>query len=303
MIKEPPYKIDICWEYDRIFKSHPQKKNIVAFWKPKLKNEEHKNECKEDNNCYILGFLGLTHELNPNDNIPSIIVKLGTDNTAFKLPEEFSINKYEKRKKRTPNGKELNIHRYWLELIPFHGYTALGSIVIEKNEEIPNEIIINKQIKNYLKSTKIWKIYNLDYVVCLKTKYCQGPFPCISQILKSKEINVWRPQPMAVSGVHKLVEMPFMIESMIDKEKETNDDDDVGVFLSTGFRIEWLEYAVRHFSNSIAVISEAPLIISKATSFILKWSSIGVTSTSNTKCAVWEPVLGIMCFCIMCVLV
>ena len=88
-MKEPPYHIDICWEYEKIFREiKPTTKDVIVFWKPLLNindDSESNNETKMDsdgsneakidysNNCYMLGFIGLTHEMNPNDNIPSIL--------------------------------------------------------------------------------------------------------------------------------------------------------------------------------------------------------------------------------------
>ena len=46
------------------------------------------------------------------------------------------------------------------------------------------------------------------------------------------------------------------------------------------------------YLHDIRIVGDSPLIVSFAQHYNLAWSSKGLTDTSNTKCAVWEPVLG-----------
>eukprot|EP01084_Bolivina_argentea_P257152 433181_1 len=92
-LPNPPFEIGVCWKYDKIFletKKISDKNNVtLAIWKPKLGllddyirvNMEEKNMDidDDDNDRYMLGYLGLNHSTDPNDNIPILIFKIFSD--------------------------------------------------------------------------------------------------------------------------------------------------------------------------------------------------------------------------------
>merc|ERR1712228_1143542 len=77
-----PFEIGVCWKYDMIFRETKQSKNkksqTLSVWKPKLDQSEDEKE-----EWFILGYLALNHGVDPNENIPILTVKSGSDQLAL----------------------------------------------------------------------------------------------------------------------------------------------------------------------------------------------------------------------------
>eukprot|EP01084_Bolivina_argentea_P172969 299593_1 len=185
-LPNPPFEIGICWKYDKIFldtkKIGDSKSVTLGIWVPKLgllndyvrmNMEEEKMNDDKDNGGYMLGYLGLNHCTDPNDNIPMLIVKNGSDKNALKAPKNFELLDTEKFKRKTAKNKNVNVYRYWLKLIPEDDYIAMGSIVIDKYVE-PIEDNVFECLKQYFWSSQqknYMKLYSLDKLRCIHKKY------------------------------------------------------------------------------------------------------------------------------------
>ena len=250
-VMDPPFRIDICWNYKKIFretKKHAKSSatETLAVWQPILSNAGstlnfHRHSSRslrspqsvssnssidaifsrpvdsvELEKQYFFGYLGSKYDVNPNLNIPTIIIKYGSDESAFRPPKNFQVARFEQlKRKHSQTGKEINVFRYWLHIVAPKGYVALGSVVIEKFvEEIPSKVV-ESDLKFYLerKEPKYYKEYGLDSIVCLKQDYVTGHSHFVDALAQSKlkNFSVYRQQPLLLSGVYKLVEMPFII--------------------------------------------------------------------------------------------
>ena len=101
---ESPFRIDICWKYEKIL-SETRHHKTLAVWKPVLntkhrkqrQNKRRSNRLGQDllanvmnfQNSFFLGYLGLTNDIDPNDNIPTILVRPGTVPDAFRAPQKL----------------------------------------------------------------------------------------------------------------------------------------------------------------------------------------------------------------------
>eukprot|EP01083_Nonionella_stella_P310507 1103337_1 len=280
---KPPFEIDICWTYDKVFRETKQEKTL-AIWSPKLK----------DHTCFILGYLALNHRVNPNDNIPILVVKNGSDAQALKPPQRLHLIHQETIKKRDKrNNKQIAMFRYWLTLIPPSGYIAMGSIVVETWEEpIPKSEF--HDLIGYLRTNR--PRYYVDKLRCVAQKYVDTfGQPLVEKLLTShkSQFTLHRAQPLVVSGVYKLVEMACIIRQPASFTKAQSKDNNVKMEHYTGvIKARMMNACVRLWQYNIRIVVDSPLVISYATHFKLAWSSKRITDTSNTKAAVWEPVLG-----------
>ena len=205
---------------------------------------------------------------------------------------------------RRGNIKDIDVYRYWIEIIPEDGYIAMGSVVIETYTNPIDENIMDHHLKDYLCSKKQSQFYALDKLRCIHSKYVdQLAQPLVDKLMTSKkhQFSLHRPQPLVVSGIHKLVELPCILRQSEITSNPSND-----TFGGTDY--EEIEMKREHYANTIKmntlqkcvelhqhsyrVVEEDPLIISFATHFNLAWTSKKVTTTSNTRAAVWEPILG-----------
>ncbi len=162
----------------------------MAIWKPKVDNEE---DADEKSDVFILGYLGLNHCTDPNDNIPMLVVKNGSDKHALSPPANFKLVHKEKIRRKSPkNNKEVNVYRYWLALVPPDGYVAMGSIVVDKYHESIDENLFD-YLKEYFWSVqqkKYLQLYSLDKLRCVHAKYVnEFGQPLVEKLLTSNKYH------------------------------------------------------------------------------------------------------------------
>ena len=294
--KIPPFEIGVCWKYDMIFRETKQSKNIgklqsLSVWKPKLEpqSEDDKDEW------FILGYLALNHGVDPNENIPILTVKAGSDEFALSKPANFKLIHCEKARRTNPKNKakEIEVFRYWLQIIPQTNYFAMGSIVIEQYQRPIGEEMLDS-LKDYFaldEQRKYSQLYALDKVRCIHQKYVsEFGQPLIEKLSTSNlgQFTLHRQSSLALSGIYKLVEMPCIIR----KNPNCIEDDIKMEYHSHCIQSKILDLCMKRMQHNLRIVGDSPLIISYATHFRLVWSSDKITTTSNTKAAVWEPVLG-----------
>ena len=285
--------------------------NIQKAMSPRAQQEE----IKEEDQCYILGYLALSHTTNPNNNIPVLVVKEGADPNALRPPKQLKVVHQEYLRTTRGGHNAVDVYRYWIDIVPPDGYVAMGSVVIEKYKNPIDENILEHHLTDYLVSKRQSKLYGLNKLRCIEQKYVHRlAQPLVNKLLTSKKppFKLHRPQPLVVSGIHKLVELPCVLRlpRPVDTQvsESTTGGDTFGgntqcvhgdeenemkrAHFTATIHPKVMDQCVALFLHSIRIVEDCPLIISYATHFKLSWSSRKVTTTSNTRAAVWEPVLG-----------
>ena len=231
----------------------------------------------------------------------------------------------------TIDGETATIYRYWLHIIAPRGYSALGSIVIEKfNDPIPKNVIQTETLKQYLEthnnnaldpSTNFYKQYGLRSLVCIKMDYLEANSHLIQTIAESelKNFKVFKQPGLAIDGVYKLVEMPFLIRSnyfqtLLNNKNDNNNNNDNNELNNLNFDEEMPSismncgFGIKHkpilencnkLMISENIRHEMPLIISYAQHFELIWYNGNNAYDNNhsynqttAKCSIWKPILG-----------
>ena len=157
-------------------------------------------------------------------------------------------------------------------------------------DKLSDDVKTDKTLKDYIKSNYP-KMYDRN-LVCIKTGYTSAQCAIMDQLLQFKTNNdlcCLRLSPMAVAGVPRPIELPFIMDmSPIGFQTKEKRRKPYGIGLDYALLDESME--VRN--EMIAEDAEEPLVISYANNFNLIWNSQDVTSSSNTKCSIWSPVLA-----------
>ncbi|ETO10502.1 hypothetical protein RFI_26877 [Reticulomyxa filosa] len=236
---------------------------------------------KEKPNIFFFGHLLLTRAINPNNNIPFLFASNCRDKEAIKPPQQLlQIVRHERV-------EETKAHRYWMILKPPPGYTALGSVCVEEEEEIPAEFIPDR-ILTYFEQRHLKDKYHMEYLGCVRNEYVEDG-RVIREILHHEKSHFHLVQlaEQYIYGVYTPVPMPFMCLT-VPEQKHANQRP---AFTVPRWKSQHMIQANSFREGHVPVIADSPLVISYTSIFRCVWTSESLMENATKKLSVWEPVL------------
>ncbi|ETO21860.1 hypothetical protein RFI_15340, partial [Reticulomyxa filosa] len=344
LYNKPPFEIDVCWSYSLICQSHPKteekgkegeaenetenKTNGLSLWCPDLSEKATKHTTFSQHRWHFFGHVRHDFHVNPNGNIPCLIVQNGADSNALAAPKRFTLcNMYsmcvcvfyslqsligtyicnnnnkrdaKKKKKKTPLPtikQQSSLSLVHDEKISSSGlaYRYWFEVVPPKGYEALGSVVV--ELKSPIPEDRLTD-HALKYLSeQASTKHLVSKLACL------REEYVQRQYPYVScetvnedSNVCVLRPQPQLVSGvpvLVEMAMSVRVMKSASTWQSgKGLSMDHMNKADIMRLCRIPLVVDSPLIVSKATVFRCVWSSHTIGDMSNNRCSVWEPVLG-----------